>query len=152
MARVDFYGSVDGYLFDFGRSRVVGRKPDEAQQRMLDVTRDSVGAGIAAVRPGAALGEVARAANDAFASSAFARCDEALAPEFASWGHSLGLNWEGPFIDADSEVAMEPGMCLAIEKRVAVPGVGGANYEDNVLVTANGCEILTPARTTYESS
>ena len=30
MARVDFYGSVDGYLFDFGRSRVVGHEPDES--------------------------------------------------------------------------------------------------------------------------
>jgi Xaa-Pro aminopeptidase len=152
MARVDFYGSVDGYLFDFGRSRVVGREPDESQERILDAVRDSVRAGIEAVRPGATLGEVARTADRAFADSAFARSGAGLAPEFGSWGHSLGLNWEAPYIDADSDVVIEPGMCLAVEKRVAVPGVGGANYEDDVLVTSDGCEILTPARTDYGPS
>lgn len=152
MARVDFYGSVDGYLFDFGRSRVVGRNPDEIQQQLLDVSRDSVGAGIAAVRPGATLGDVARAADRAFADSEYTRSGTGLAPEFNSWGHSLGLNWEGPYIDADSELVIEPGMCLAVEKRVAVPGIGGATYEDNVLVTADGCDILTPARIDYRES
>jgi Xaa-Pro aminopeptidase len=152
MARVDFYGSVDGYLFDFGRARVVGRAPDEIEQQLLDVTRDSVRAGIAAVRPGATLGDVARAADDAFVSSGFVRTGKGLAPEFASWGHSLGLNWEAPYIDAESNVVIEPGMCLAVEKRVAVPGVGGATYEDNLLVTADGCEILTPARAEYGST
>ena len=152
MARVDFYGSVDGYLFDFGRSRVVGREPDEVQQQLLDVSRDSVRAGVAAVRPGATLGDVARAADRAFADSAYTRSGTGLAPEFNSWGHSLGLNWEGPYIDADSDVVIEPGMCLAVEKRVALPGVGGATYEDNVLVTADGYENLTPARTDYGSS
>lgn len=149
MARVDFYGSVDGYLFDFGRSRVVGREPDEVQQQLLDVARDSVRAGTAAVRPTATLGEVARAADRAFADSAFARSGRGLAAEFGSWGHSLGLNWEAPYIDSDSDLVIEPGMCLAVEKRVALPGVGGATYEDDVLVTANGCEILTPARSDY---
>jgi Xaa-Pro aminopeptidase len=152
MARVDFYGSVDGYLFDFGRARVVGRTPDEIEQQLLDVTRDSVRAGIAAVRPGATLGDVARAADDAFVGSEFVRSGKGLAPEFASWGHSLGLNWEAPYIDAESNVVIEPGMCLAVEKRVAVPGVGGATYEDNLLVTADGCEILTPARAEYGST
>jgi Xaa-Pro aminopeptidase len=149
MARVDFYGSVDGYLFDFGRSRVVGREADEVQRQLLDVARDSVRAGIAALRPGATLGEVARAADRAFAASAFVRSGRGLAPEFNTWGHSLGLNWEAPYIDADSDLVVEPGMCLAVEKRVAIPGVGGATYEDDVLVSADGCEILTPARTDY---
>jgi ectoine hydrolase len=152
MARVDFYGSVDGYLFDFGRSRVVGREPDEVQQQLLDVARDSVRAGIGAVRPAATLGDVARAADRAFAASAFARSGKGLAPEFGSWGHSLGLNWEAPYIDSESDLVIEPGMCLAVEKRVAVPGIGGATYEDDVLVTMDGCEILTPARTVYGSS
>src|SRR5215211_7638790 len=36
MIRLDLYGSFDGYLFDFGRSRVVGRPPTQEQQEILD--------------------------------------------------------------------------------------------------------------------
>lgn len=149
MARVDFYGSVDGYLFDFGRSRVVGRAPDAAQRELIDAGRDSVLAGVAAVRPGATLGDVARACSEVFAASAFATSGRGLAPEFESWGHSLGLNWEAPYVDAGSDVEIVPGMCLAVEKRTALPGVGGATYEENLLVTADGHELLSDARRAY---
>jgi hypothetical protein len=37
----------------------------------------------------------------------------------------------------------EPGLCLAIERRAAVPALGGAEHEDDVLITADGCERLT---------
>lgn len=146
MFRLDAYGSVDGYLFDFGRSLVVGAEPTPEQQDMLCVVRDSVRAGIEAVAPGRTLGDVARACDAVYDASAFARSGRAERPALAAWGHSLGLAWERPWIDADSEVVIEPGMCLAIEKRVAVPGTGGATYEDDLLVTGDGYELLTPAR------
>lgn len=111
MARVDFHCSVDGYLFDFGRSRVVGREADDAQQRLLDVTRDSVQAGLDAIRPGATLGAVAQAAE----RTLYTRRDDGLAPEFGTWGHSLGLTWETPYVDSASDVVIEPGMCLAVD-------------------------------------
>lgn len=149
MARVDMYGSVDGYLFDFGRSRVVGREPNEQQQMVLDGARDPVIAGMHLIRPGITLGEVARECQRVYAQTAFVKTGRGLAPEFNSWGHGLGLNWESPYIDADSDLVVEEGMCLAVEKRSALPGVGGATYEDNLLVTATGYELLTPARHDY---
>ncbi len=45
LARVDLYGSVDGYLFDFGRSRVVGRAPDDGQAALLEAVRETTLAG-----------------------------------------------------------------------------------------------------------
>jgi Xaa-Pro dipeptidase len=145
MARVDFYGSVDGYLFDFGRARTVGRPPDDDQATLIAAARDSVGAGLAAVRPGAPIGDIARAADASFAESEFIRRGLGLAPEFNSWGHSLGLNWEAPYLDVDNEMTIEPGMCLAIEKRTAAPGIGGATFEQNVLVTNSGHDLLSVA-------
>jgi ectoine hydrolase len=45
---------------------------------------------------------------------------------------------------------MEPGMCLAVERRIEAPGVGGANYEDNLIVTDGGCAVITGARRRWE--
>ena len=41
-------------------------------------------------------------------------------------------------------------MCFAIERRIEAPGIGGANYEDNVIVTSDGPEIITPAPDDYD--
>jgi len=38
-----------------------------------------------------------------------------------------------------------PGMYLAVEKTVGTPGFGGASFEENLLVTEDGAEILTAA-------
>jgi len=40
-------------------------------------------------------------------------------------------------------------MCFAIERRIEAPGLGGANYENDVIVTDSGPEIITPAPDRY---
>jgi len=61
-----------------------------------------------------------------------------------AWGHGLGLGFEPPWVDPGSQVVAEEGMCFAIERRIGVPGLGGAQYEDDVLVGPDGAEVLTP--------
>ena len=58
------------------------------------------------------------------------------------WGHGLGLGWEPLWIGPDNLQVVEQGMCLAVERRAAVEGLGGA-HEDNVIVAADGPELLT---------
>ena len=59
------------------------------------------------------------------------------------WGHGLGLGFEPPWIGPQSTAVVEPGWCLAVERRAAVPGVGGAQYEENVLIGSDGAELLS---------
>jgi Xaa-Pro aminopeptidase len=149
MLRLDLYGSVDGYLFDFGRSTVVGREPDGGQKALLDVVRAATEAGLRTIRPGVPIGDVARSCAAAYDASEFARRGLGLRSGFDVWGHSLGLGWEPPYVEEGGETVLTPGVCIAIEKRVAAPGIGGASFEQNVLVTPSGYELLSPARTDW---
>jgi Xaa-Pro dipeptidase len=150
MIRLDLYGSIDGYLFDFGRSRVVGRSPTQEQQEILDAVRDSVHAGTELLRPGETLGAVARRCEEVLSASAYARRHGLPQTTMGgTWGHSLGLDWGAPWIESASSTVIRSGMCFAIERRIEAPGIGGANYENDVIVTGAGPEIVTPAPDRY---
>jgi Xaa-Pro dipeptidase len=150
MIRLDLYGSIDGYLFDFGRSRVVGRLPTQEQQEILDAVRDSVRAGTELLRPGKTLGAVARRCEEVLGASAYARHHGLpQSTRGDTWGHSLGLDWGPPWIESMSSTVIHSGMCFAIERRIEAPGFGGANYENNVIVTDAGPEIVTSAPDRY---
>jgi Xaa-Pro dipeptidase len=150
MIRLDLYGSIDGYLFDFGRSRVVGRSPTQEQQEILDAVRDSVHAGTELLRPGETLGAVARRCEEVLSASAYARRHGLPQTTMGgTWGHSLGLDWGAPWIESASSTVIRSGMCFAIERRIEAPDIGGANYENDVIVTAAEPEIVTPAPDRY---
>ena len=150
MIRLDLYGSIDGYLFDFGRSRVVGRSPTQEQQEILDAVRDSVRAGTELLRPGETLGAVAQCCEEVLSCSTYARRHGLPRTMMGgTWGHSLGLDWGAPWIESSSSTVILSGMCFAIERRIEAPGLGGANYENDVIVTDAGPEIITPAPERY---
>jgi Xaa-Pro aminopeptidase len=144
LLRIDAYGSVAGYLFDLARTVVVGGAASEEQAELIEAMCASVQAGIDALRPGVPLSEVVRCCEGALAASDHGRrqgIPQNLMGGF--WGHGLGLGFEPPWIGPDSSEVVEVGWCLAVERRAAVPGLGGAQYEDNVLIGPDRAELLT---------
>ena len=56
---------------------------------------------------------------------------------------------EAPYINAAETRPLEAGMVLAMEVPCYIDGVNGFNIEDMVLITENGCEVLTPCTPHY---
>jgi Xaa-Pro aminopeptidase len=149
---VDCYGSYGGYFFDFARSRCVGDEPTDLQRELLDGVIEGVEHICAAIRPGVTAGDVYDAGAAWMSDSPLVRSLPEEAPEmegFPAVGHGLGLMWEGPWLMPGNETVIEEGMYLAAEILLGHPSRGGAMFEHNGLVTTDGFEILTTARSRW---
>jgi Xaa-Pro aminopeptidase len=66
-----------------------------------------------------------------------------LQTHFIAHGIGLELN-EFPFLAQGQSYPLEKGMTFAVEPKIVFPGEGSAGFENTVVVTQNGYEILTP--------
>ena len=138
---LDFGGVLDGYCSDLTRTVSVGAPSPDAH-RLYAAVRDAQQAAISAVRPGVPATSIDAAARDLLKS-------RGLGEAFGhGTGHGLGLDvHEEPRVGQprpdSSSVQLEPGMVFTIEPGAYVPGLGGVRVEDDVLVTASGCDVLT---------
>jgi len=61
-------------------------------------------------------------------------------------GHGIGLELnELPFLAQGQSYPLEEGMTFAVEPKIVFPGEGSVGIENTVVVTKDGCEVLTPA-------
>jgi methionyl aminopeptidase len=154
---VDFGVVVDGYYGDAAITVPVG-KIDEKAERLLKTTEASLRAAIAAVKPGATLGDVGAAVQGVVEGGGFS-----VVRDFV--GHGIGVQMhEDPqvpnFGQAGHGMKLKKGMVLAIEPMVnaggpdvqvladgwtavAKDGSMSAHFEHTVAVTASGAQILT---------
>ena len=154
---IDMGAILDGWHSDAARTFGVGKISDEVQN-LIDVTRQSFFEGIKYVKHGAKLGDVSSAIEQYVESHGYSVVRDLV-------GHGIGRNLhEDPsvpnFGKAGHGVKLAAGMTIAIEPmvnagdyHVAVldddwtvvtdDGSLSAHYENTVLITKDGCEILT---------
>jgi methionyl aminopeptidase len=155
---VDCGAIIDGYYGDAAITVPVGQKIDPKTDRLLKVTEQSLHAGIAAVKPGATLGDIGAAVQSVVEAEGFS-----VVRDFV--GHGIGSKMhEDPqvpnFGEAGRGMKLRAGMVLAIEPMVnagkpevrvlrdgwtAVTDDGSmsAHFEHTVAVTDTGSRILT---------
>jgi len=135
---LDYGVILRGYCSDMTRTVHVG-DATKASRDLYAAVLEAQLTGIAAVRPGAAAGEVDEAARKILRKRKLDRYFT------HSLGHGLGLEiHEAPRLARGQKQILEPGMVITIEPGVYIPGKGGVRIEDTVLVTETGHEVLTP--------
>jgi Xaa-Pro aminopeptidase len=148
---IDTYGAHEGYLYDFSRTVLVGGKPSKEQEEILEAAIDAIEAGIEAIRPGVKGKDVYAAVRkvlddrDMTGDGFMGELDNtpALTSAFPGHGHSIGLFWEAPWLFEDEELTVPANSCYGIECAAGREGVGSAMFEQDVIVTEEGTELIT---------
>ena len=154
---VDMGAVLDGWHSDAARTFPVGKISAEAQ-RLIDVTKECFFEGIKHLKHGAKLGDVSAAIQQHAESNGYGVVRDLVGHEV---GQALHEDPSVPnFGKAGHGVKLAAGMTLAIEPMinegtykvelldndwtvVTADGKLSAHYENTVLVTRDGCEILT---------
>jgi Xaa-Pro aminopeptidase len=137
---LDFGAIVDGYCSDMTRTLCVGEPSSDTARRMVEVVAESQRAGVAAVRAGAEAKAVDDACRSLIAEAGWA--DAFL----HGTGHGVGLEiHEAPRVASTSPDTLVAGQVVTVEPGVYLPHVGGVRIEDTVVVTEDGCRVLTNA-------
>ena len=156
---LDMGAVADGFYGDAALTVAAGGISPEAR-RLMDVTRESLGRALSAVKAGARLGDVSNAVQKYAEERGMS-----VVREFTGHGIGRRLHEEpsipnfgrpgsGPVLKAGMTLAIEPMLCLGradvVVKNdgwtaVSADGSLAAHFEHTVAVTEDGCEILTAA-------
>jgi len=143
-AYFDIINSFNGYRTCYYRTFVVG-SASSAQVDAYKRCRDYLDAAIVELRPGVTTADIVQLWPEAHE---FGFPDEEAA--FAlQYGHGVGLSvWEKPIfsrlVSLDHPETIEEGMVIALETFwPAADGWSAARIEEQLVVTKEGCEVIT---------
>lgn len=158
IVNVDCSTIRNGYFSDSSRMFMIGDVSSE-RRKLIEVTKESVQRGLAAVKPWGYLGDMAHAVQSCVEENGFS-----VVREFG--GHGIGKEFhEDPFVGFVGEpgegVVLAPGMCFTIEPMVnsggyeidmsdpngwtvrTKDGSDSAQWEVQLVVTDTGYELLS---------
>ena len=137
MVVIDWGAQVDGYCSDCTRT-IAGGHPSAEAEEVYELVLEAQLAGMAAVRAGASARQVDATARVVIEAAGYGE-------QFGhGLGHGVGLDiHEGPRLSQRSDCALKAGNVVTIEPGVYLPHRFGVRIEDMVVVTDDGCEVLT---------
>ncbi len=140
LIRMEIFGVLDGYHAGVCRTAVVG-EPTAEQARIWDNLTECKYLVMELIKPGAHAKTVYRRFLEKF--------DELGLEPISFVGHGIGVFLhEEPYLGRYGEEVLEEGMVVAIEPLVYIPGRMGLQNKDMLLVTEDGCELLSDATAT----
>ncbi|HZG58072.1 Xaa-Pro peptidase family protein [Paenibacillus sp.] len=138
--KMDFGALYDGYCSDLTRTVVIG-KPTPKHREIYDIVLEAQLATLAGLRAGMTGSEGDALARNVIASRGYGE-------RFGhGTGHAVGMDiHESPRLSKTESSTLEPGMVVTVEPGIYLPGFGGVRIEDIVVVTENGCDVLTKSK------
>lgn len=142
LVHCDLWGAVDGYIFDFSRSAVVGEKGNREQRELLEIAATTVEIALEEIGLGMRVSEWVNRIERRLEKMACLRPSLTGVPT-GFYGHGLGLAMEAPWIQPGDDSELAEGMYLSVERTMSVKDVGCAMYEENFILTRDGIDLLT---------
>ncbi|MBN1360252.1 MAG: aminopeptidase P family protein [Sedimentisphaerales bacterium] len=133
---IDFGARCRGYCCDITRCVAIG-KPTAEYRKAWEVVEKAQAAAIAVAKAGARLVDVDAAPRRVIRDSGY--------PVYGHGsGHGFGLEiHEIPFLKEDAKGRLQAGQIITIEPGIYLPGKLGVRVEDDILITEDGCQVLT---------
>lgn len=138
---------VEGYASDISRTFVLG-KPTDKMKRVFEVVHQAQSAALKAAKPGIACGDVDAAARNVISHAGFG-------PDYKYFshrvGHGMGMDGhEWAYLVRGNTAKLQPNMVFSDEPGVYVRGEFGVRLEDDMVITENGAELMTPQSPSLE--
>ncbi len=138
---------VEGYRSDISRTFVLGRPTDRMKQ-VFDIEFEAQTAALMAARPGVECQAVDAAARKVIVDAGFG-------PDYKHFthrvGHGMGMDGhEWPYLVRGNTLPLVPGMTFSDEPGIYLPGEFGVRLEDDMVITENGAELMTPQSPSLE--
>ena len=144
---------VEGYTSDITRTFVLG-KPTDKMKSVFDLVHRAQSAALQTARPGVPTADVDAAARKVIADGGYGpgfkyfthRVGHGIGMDMHEWPYFVRNNMFGP----DLNPHLQASMTLSDEPGVYIPGEFGIRLEDDLLVTEDGAELLTPQSPSLE--
>ncbi|HZD33012.1 MAG TPA: Xaa-Pro peptidase family protein [Candidatus Angelobacter sp.] len=139
--------SVEGYASDISRTFVIG-KPTAKMKTVFDIVYRAQSAALSTARPGLPCEAVDAAARKVI-------IDAGYGPGFKYFthrlGHGMGLDGhEWPYLVPGNKTLLQANMMFSDEPGIYIPSEFGVRIEDDMHITAEGAELLTPRSPSLE--
>ncbi len=138
---IDIGAQYGGYHSDLTRTAWLDKIVSQQVLEIYEIVENAQAAALRAIRPGLSCVEVDAIARDLIVDAGYGEC-------FGhGLGHGVGLEvHESPVISRLGKGNIKPGMVFTVEPGIYIPDVGGVRIEDLVLVTDEGCRLLSKSR------
>lgn len=141
--RVDSGVYIGGYRGDVTRMAVFGTPPSKFR-KAFEVVVKAQQAAFNSIKPGVTPETVDKAAREVIQSAGFGQYFT------HRLGHGIGMDiHEPPWISKGQKEPLERGMVFTVEPGIYFPQKYGVRLEDNVIVTEEGCELLSDPVTDF---